>query len=344
MEEIESSLDEVPADPRKTTGQAVRSFLAGDPLLTIASAANLRSYKTLDLLSSRVADRAEAERTRSLRMRCNSTSKALLNEERLIGRLKNSGIAPSEIPIVLVALGKQLDIDIAVALLRKPGMLADASLRHDLDAPPAKVTFSGAEYREAAAAFMNDYHHFGSPKDVASYDSWVIAETWARRERPSVIAIRRYFGAWESVIGAVQPPEIEGEFDGIVRALKDAHVVQERWARAGEQVSEVLANMQWNSFLSIDYGDNADGPNRPYAQASLSADGVWCEIVSAEFLPGEQWPIDADYLLRNGWSPPDENVPNWYLQAVPPLEAGHQILEGLRYGRQCDDAEKIRLA
>ena len=342
MESIEFVLDEVPADPRKTIGQAVRSFLAGDPLLSIAAAANLRSYKTLDLISSRVADRGEAERSRFLGIRCLSTVEALMNEERIIGQLESSGIAPSEIALGLVALGKQIDIDIAVALLRKPGMLADTSLRHDLAARPAKGTFSNAEYREAAGAFMNDYHHFGSPKDAASYDSWVIAETAVLRERPSVIAIRRYFGTWESVIGAVQPPEIESEFGGIVRAFKAAHVVEESWAKAGEQVSEVLANMQWNSFLSIEYGDSADGPNRPYAQASPSADGVWCEIVSAEFLPAEQWPINADYLLENGWSPPAEDVPNWHIQAVPDLEAGHQILEGLRHGRQCDDAKKIR--
>jgi hypothetical protein len=118
--------------------------------------------------------------------------------------------------------------------------------------------------------------------------------------------------------------------------------VEYGWARAGELVSEVLADMPWNSFLSIDYGDETDGPHRPYAQANPSADGVWCEIVSEEFLYASQWPIDTDYLIRKGWSAPDEEVPNWHKHGVPPLEAGHQILEGLAYGRDCHDPGKFR--
>lgn len=212
-----------------------------------------------------------------------------------------------------------------------------------LTPPSTEERFSPADYEGAAQEFLTVYRYFGSPKDVASYDSWVIAEKAAGRDRPSVVAIRRYFGAWESVIGAAMPPEVGvDEFAGLVAMCRTQNDAEERWARAGELVGEVLANMPWNSFLSIDYGDEADGPSRPYAQANPSADGVWCEIVSEEFLSANQWPIDAGYLIRNGWSAPDEEVPNWHKQGVPPLEAGHQILEGLAYGRDCHDPGKVR--
>lgn len=206
----------------------------------------------------------------------------------------------------------------------------------------ANDRFSPFDFVQASRGFAETYLHFGSPKDVASYDSWVIAETAAGRDRPSVVAIRRYFGVWESVIGAVMPEEVEDEFDGMVNRLRDESAVEERWARAGELVSEVLANMPWNSFLSIDYGDDADGLSRPYAQASPGPDGVWCEIVSEKFLSADQWPIDTAYLVRNGWSAPDDEVPNWHKQGVPPLAAGHQLLEALNRGRLCRDPEKVR--
>jgi hypothetical protein len=208
--------------------------------------------------------------------------------------------------------------------------------------PSTRARFTKADYEEASKAFMRAYRHFGSPEEVARYDSWVTAEAAAGRDRPSVVAIRRYFGTWESVIGAVMPSEVDDEFDGIVEMFKKENTLEYRWARAGELVSDALANMPWNSFLSIDYGDDAEGPHRPYAQASPSADGVRCEVVSEEFLPADQWPIEGGYLLRNGWSAPDEEVPNWHKQAIPPIESGHQILEGLRYGRRCDDPKKVR--
>lgn len=458
-----------PTDP---TGDVVRAYLAGDSLRSIAAAANLGSYQTLRLLSSRIADRGEMERSRSLRRRCFSTAEVLQKEKLLVGQLQDSGKARSNIPKILAALGTSVDIDIAVELLRDPerlfadtptldragpgpltdkfsllyvtghlrgvepdykfalaampvseiselrgllqpglhhgqiaeilamiettaqairaghvggisysdyvdmaelislrlGESADASGLWPLPAkdvrrrlgqgfwdlalgvaglklPRSADRFSPADYLEAAKSFQSSFRndgHFGSPKDVASYDSWLIAETAARRDRPSVVAIRRHFGTWESVIGAAMPPEVEDEFDGIVDMYKAENSLEEGWARAGELVSEVLANMPWNSFLSIQYGDNAEGRMQPYAQASPSADGVWCEIVSEEYLPADQWPIRTEDLIRDGWSAPDSDVPNWHKEGVPPIEAGHQILEGLRDGRCCDDPTKLR--
>jgi hypothetical protein len=454
----------------------MESFLAGDPLRSIAAAANMDSYRMLHLLGSRVADRAEQQRSKAIRDRCIATGAALYQERERFKQLMGAGIDLADIPRVLAALGASVDVDFAVEMLRsmrmfkeilhrvlqqngvievsrsapttdelsllyvtglhrgvKPnyelalGMMPVSSfadlrellgtrhpyqrtaeilavtqatsqavragdvtgisfteyakladeismalectarpgvswpvpaeaLRHRLgqgtwDAAlgsaglrlsSTRRRFSHADFVEAAEGFRNAYGDFGSPKDVASYDSWIIAEMAAGRDRPSVVAIRRHFGAWESVIGAVMPPEVEDEYEGLVNLVRAESNVQEGWAKAGELISEVLANMPWNSFLSVDYGDESDGPNRPYAQASPSADGVWCEIVSEEFLTSDQWPINTDYLARNGWSAPDEEVPNWHKQGIPSLEAGHQILEGLAYGRICHDPQRVR--
>jgi hypothetical protein len=215
--------------------------------------------------------------------------------------------------------------------------LASAGLQPTLD----PHSFSAPDFEEAAEGFWNAGHYFGSPKDVASYDSWVTVEMAAGRHRPSVVAIRRHFGAWESVIGAVMPSEVEDEYDGLVNHIRAQNNVQEDWAKAGELISEVLANMQWNSFLSIEYADGSDGLT-PYAQAVPKSGGVWFEIVSEQYLPAEEWPIDTSYLTGNHWSAPDKDFPNWFKDGIPQIEAGHQILEGLRYGRDCRDASKLR--
>lgn len=208
--------------------------------------------------------------------------------------------------------------------------------------PSATDRFSTSYFVEAARAYMHAYDDFGSPKDVASYDSWTIAEMAAGRDRPSVVAIRRHFGAWESVSGAVMPPEVEDEYEGLVNSVRAENNVQEGLAKAGELISEVLANMPWNSFLSIQYADDNTQGLTPYAQAVPSADGVWFEIVSEQFLPAENWPLSASYLTGHGWSTPDNDFPNWYKDGIPHIEAGHQILEGLRYGRGCHDASKLQ--
>ncbi|WP_426989891.1 TY-Chap domain-containing protein [Pseudarthrobacter sp. Y6] len=454
-------------DGQALIAQVVNGFLAGDPVWSIADAANMSSWEVMGVLSSRIAERGEDQRSKALQNRCSLTAEVLYQNDERIWQLLDAGIEGKDIPKVLAALGASIDLEIAVELLCSPETFKDihvatevvvlprptdrfsllyvvgrhrgvepdykfalgkvplpgidelrrslvlhsaepqiaeiiatvettaqaikigdvtgisysaytdtaTALAHDpgnagltgwlvpasglrdglgggfwsdaleavgLTLPSTPARFNRADYQEASKAFLTAYSHFGSPKDVASFDSWVIAETAAGRDRPSLIAIRRHFGAWESVIGAVMPPEVEDEFPGMVRHLREENAVEERWARAGELVSEVLANMPWNSFVSIDYGDEADGPRRPYAQANPSADGVWCEIVSEAFLPAVEWPIDTNYLVGNGWSAPDEEVPNWHKQGVPPFEAGHQLLEALKHGRLCRDPQKVR--
>lgn len=207
--------------------------------------------------------------------------------------------------------------------------------------PAVNGEFAAADYEDASHSYRATEGLFGSPKDVASYDSWMIAEVAAGRERPSVVAIGRHFGAWESVIDAYVPLE-EDELRGIVSHLRTEAVADKAWARAGELINEVLRTMPWNSFLSIQYGDGADGRPQPYAQITPGPDGAWCEIVSEQFLQPDDWPIYPEHLLEHGWSKPDVEVPNWYKEAVPLEDAGHVTLEGLRNGRSCYDADELR--
>lgn len=207
--------------------------------------------------------------------------------------------------------------------------------------PPVRGEFSTADYEDASHSYRSTFSVFGSPKEVASYDSWMIAELAAGRERPSAVAIRRYFGTWESVISAYVPLD-QDESAGLVDLHRQGNDEDKRWARAGELINRVLSTMPWNSFLSIQYGDGIEGQPQPYAQVTPGPDGAWCEIVSEEFLQPDDWPIYPEFLLQHRWSKPDADIPNWYKEAVLLEDAGHIVLEGLRNGRSCHDANQLR--
>jgi hypothetical protein len=441
----------------------VKAYQAGDPLQRIAADAGMRAYDMLRLLSTRVADQSEHQRSKTLRRRCSETAKVLRKDAHRIVQLFDAGIESPDIPKILAALGATIDVDIAAELLKNPDLLLDpvglrrpfmvtdmmwlryvtgyrrgiepnyvlalgkvplpeihsfrmilsealsrqqigqiialiettaeaidagddegisfseyqetreAIIRRSsgegnpISPPPADMIrdrttgrswhvalesvgmkfpavrggFSAADYEDASQAYRATEGRFGSPKDVDSYDSWMIAEVAMGRDRPSAVAIGRHFGAWESVIGACVPLE-EDELRGIVSHLRTEAAANYAWAQAAELISKVLRTMPWNSFLSIQYGDGADGRPQPYAQITPGPDGAWCEIVSEQFLQPEDWPIYPEHLLEHGWSKPDAEIPNWYKEAVPLDDAGHVTLEGLREGRSCYEADELR--
>lgn len=450
-------------DRHQVASRAVKAYQAGDPLQHIAADAGMRTYDMLRLLSTRVADRSEHQRSEALRRRCSATADVLREDAYRVMQLLDAGIERSDIPRILAALGATIDIDIAAELLKSPDLLKDPILRRrpfmvtdmmwlryvtgyhrgiepnyelalgkvplpeihgfrvilsealsrqqigqiialiettaeaidagddegmsfseyqetreaiirktsgeviPLSPPPAerirerttgrswhlalesvgmKVPavnggFAAADYEDASQAYRATQGPFGSPKDVGSYDSWMIAERAMGRDRPSAVAIGRHFGAWESMIGSYVPLE-EDELRGMVSHLRTQAAADHAWAQAAELISEVLRTMPWNSFLSIQYGAGADGGPQPYAQITPGPDGAWCEIVSEQFLQPDDWPIYPERLLQNGWSKPDAEIPNWFREAVALEDAGHVTLEGLRDGRSCYEADELR--
>ncbi|MGP0223587.1 TY-Chap domain-containing protein [Paenarthrobacter sp. NCHU4564] len=218
--------------------------------------------------------------------------------------------------------------------------------------------FSVTEHQDSLDAFIDECEMCGYSMSVETYDLWVYAQAGMRIERPAAVEIVRHFGvSWDELIELcvgsdvtevqIQPAqsrlleqarreECELDIDG------DRQDGDDDWHRTGNLVSELLARMPWNSFLRVEYdlGDNT--PNSPYAQATPSADGVWCEVVSEEYLPAADWPITRQFLSDDGWSEPDTDFPNWWKSQVSPDAAGHQIIAALRHGRQCPDVTKFR--
>lgn len=219
--------------------------------------------------------------------------------------------------------------------------------------------FTELDYLDVLDRSTEECMQFGNPMDIEFYDQWIVAAAAVGEEHPSAVELIRRYGSWEAAIEVILPQEEEVDeepdthefywgfpfgFEDESLAISEAKSqrVAEEWHRAGELISQLLAKMPWNSFLRVEYDGNEEVTTRPYAQATPSADGVWCEIVSEQYLPAAEWPIDRRYMEKSDWSAPDEEVPNWRKERVSTGEAGHVIVRGLRHGRRCKDANKLR--
>jgi hypothetical protein len=219
--------------------------------------------------------------------------------------------------------------------------------------------FSEVDYLEALDGFTEECLNCDLAMDVEVYDQWIIAASAVHAEYPSAAELIRHYGSWDKAIQAVLPQDEEGDeepdshefywgfpfgFEDESLAINDAKSQREaeEWHQAGELIGQLLAKMPWNSFLRVEYDGDEEITTRPYAQATPSADGVWCEIVSEQYLPAAEWPINRRYFANNDWEAPDDEVPNWLKTRVPLADAGHQIVRGLRHGRGCRDAHKLR--
>lgn len=116
-------------DRQQIASRAVKAYQAGDPLQRIAADAGMRTYDMLRLLSTRIADRSEKQRSEALRRRCSETADVLRKDVRRVVQLLDAGIECCDIPRILAALGATIDIDIAAELLKRPDFLINPA-RH----------------------------------------------------------------------------------------------------------------------------------------------------------------------------------------------------------------------
>jgi hypothetical protein len=97
-----------------------------------------------------------------------------------------------------------------------------------------------------------------------------------------------------------------------------------------------MAALEYREFVIVEFLAGL-APN-PYAQATPEFAGDWyCEVASAHFLPAEAWPLDGLALVSSGWEPPERPGENWARDADTAQAAARLLVEGLRFGRRCQD-------
>ncbi|MDQ0863763.1 DUF6221 family protein [Arthrobacter globiformis] len=114
------------------------------------------------------------------------------------------------------------------------------------------------------------------------------------------------------------------------------------WANAVQALTDELVWLKDDDFLSIAYNDGTSQDCAPYAQATPDDSGLSLELVSEQFLSAEVWPLNPGFLLAAGWKAPSDENPNWHMVDVPRESAAKKLLDGLRLGRECQDAEQLR--
>jgi hypothetical protein len=287
-----------------------------------------------DSLAKQPTAELELERARFVRQRSLATNEVIYEDRDLLYRLNDAGIIWSDTPKVLTALGSNIDVEVAVELVNIPGVSSD---RMEMAVPSRSLGDM------LSLLYVAGKHHGIEPDYQLALGTMPIQELAALRSlmRPSF------------------SPRRLAEFAAVAETTKlaiRARVVQtvsySDYAKRAETISSRLGNSRvaaadrWPAPAAVllrRYGHGFWEDALQAAGLSLpSADGVWFEIVSEQYLPAERWPISAGYLSGNNWSAPDEDFPNWYKDGIPHVEAGHQILEGFRYGRHCDDPRKLR--
>ena len=448
--------------PLRRTGptpeaKAATAYRAGRPLSAIAKEANTSGYEMLARLGSRIAERGELTRSRSLMARSRETANLLADQQETIQQLLSAGVHHSEIPKVLEALGSSMDKEIAVELLCNhrwlanssewvsppkkpialldrfsllymagvhlrigpdymaalanmplgdvrvardnlgsflsntrvaevlavveatsheahadelygPSMTAYGETLEGLASPTGRSTtwpyqaqdlrrrvgngsweetlnavglsMNGAAARFEASDFdaaARDFNDACSdpespffPKDVSTYDTWVINEAAAGRERPSPIEIRRHFNTWEEVISAAYFTD-DDEISALSEGYRAQNRLERKWAATGEDLNLALAGLSDGWMLMIEYGKETLAGPLLQTQARIIDGDLMCEIRPAYSLAGEI-SFDRENLVRRGWRSSNCTTSDLINNLGNPSEAGHEILEALQHG------------
>lgn len=212
--------------------------------------------------------------------------------------------------------------------------------------------FQQDDFPLAVDDFTEERSGRGLSPSLENYDRWVIAEIALGRGRPSALELMDHYGGWGAALRKALARRSNVQTDGHASAMSlhddgalfvvpdPAH--EEAWVRAGEYICELLARIPRRRSLVIEYAAAANGAFQQYARAGRAEAGVWCEIFPDELLSGELSDTDEDHLDCEGWTPPNDASSSWRREGMLFEDAGHLILDGLRYGRQCPDPWLLR--
>lgn len=112
-------------DYRTRSEALIEAYRRGDPLRVIAHDFDGSVLDICEALIDKTLTDNELERLRSVRRRGQAAMGSIWDNVEMITRLDDSGIKRSEIPVVLRALGTEIDVEFAVELLHVPGIPGD---------------------------------------------------------------------------------------------------------------------------------------------------------------------------------------------------------------------------
>lgn len=115
------------------------------------------------------------------------------------------------------------------------------------------------------------------------------------------------------------------------------------WTLISTAMADEIRWLKDGDFLTINYATGDPG-YALYGQLAPEDDGFHIEVVSNQFMPADDWPLDAGYLQQAGWLPPNDESPNWSLVQRGSEAAADALLLALRHGRGCLDPRRFNLS
>ncbi|WP_449372002.1 TY-Chap domain-containing protein [Arthrobacter psychrolactophilus] len=112
------------------------------------------------------------------------------------------------------------------------------------------------------------------------------------------------------------------------------------WTLISTAMADEIRWLKDGDFLTINY-ETGDPDYALYGQLAPEEESFHIEVVSNQFMPADDWPLDAEYLQQADWSPPDEECPNWSLVQNGAEAAADSLLLALRHGRGCLDPRRF---
>lgn len=142
----------------------------------------------------------------------------------------------------------------------------------------------------------------------------------------------RFGGVFLQPLPSSDPPAAEAE--------PGSGDLEMMWAALATGLAEEIQWLKDGDFLSVDY-ETGDPTYILYGQIAPEEGGFYAEVVSNQFMPADDWPLDAGYLQQAGWLPPEEDAPNWFRSFTGAEAVAEGFLAAMRHGRGCTDPRRF---
>ncbi|NHU85261.1 hypothetical protein GWK18_06595 [Kocuria sp. JC486] len=113
------------------------------------------------------------------------------------------------------------------------------------------------------------------------------------------------------------------------------------WDELRDLIAQDLAELPWKSQLVLKYDRPIRG-NSPSAWAGSGPEGLTCALSTTVTVPATSWPLDEAYFDEGDWEEPASWDRPWTAGPLDPVTAAERMIDGLRFGRLCEDPYRFR--
>lgn len=116
---------------------------------------------------------------------------------------------------------------------------------------------------------------------------------------------------------------------------------EEAWESLHDRLAEDLSDVAWKDALVVRYRALPGQPWPPSAWARTGPEGA-VVYLSGVGATSTMWPWRGEFFRSGRWREPTDHGMAWNTGPLPIPAAAEQLIEGLRFGRDCSDPNRFR--